>query len=112
MRAEVEGAEAIRREVEQLLRKAAVKGHLPTPVDEIIAAAGLTEPRHSLLSNFVLAQAPEHLRRAARKVSFKIRALLDRREREIHVDPTIHHRGRIAFKKLHEVTHEILPWQS
>ena len=32
-------------------------------------------------------------------------------EREIHLDPSIDHPGQIAFKTLHEVTHDILPWQ-
>ena len=33
------------------------------------------------------------------------------REREIHLDPSIDHPGRVAFKTLHEVTHDMLPWQ-
>ena len=111
MAAEVPDAEAIRKEAERLLRKADVRGRLPTPVDDIIAAADLLEPEHSLLSNFIIDQAPAHLQRAMRRIRFKVRAVLDRKAREVHVDPSIQHRGRLAFKKLHEVTHDILPWQ-
>jgi IrrE N-terminal-like domain len=111
MPGEVPDADAIRKATERLLRKAEAIGRLPTPVQDIIAAADLVEPEHSMLSDFVLDQAPEHLRRAIRKLRFKVRAVLDRRAREVHVDPSIQHRGRLAFKKLHEVTHDILPWQ-
>ena len=34
-----------------------------------------------------------------------------REAREIHVDPTLHNRGQIAFKKLHEVGHDLCSWQ-
>ncbi len=111
MQGEVADADAIRTAAERLLRKADARGRLPTPVDDIVAAADLVEAEHSLLSDFVLGQAPEHLQRAIRKLRFKVRAVLDRRAREVHLDPTIQHRGRLAFKKLHEVTHDILPWQ-
>jgi len=111
MPGEVPDADAIRKATERLLRKAEAVGRLPTPVEDIIAAADLVEPQHSMLSDFVLDQAPQHLRRAIRKLRFKVRAVLDRRAREVHVDPSIQHRGRLAFKKLHEVTHDILPWQ-
>jgi hypothetical protein len=108
---EVDGADAIRAAAEHLLRKADAKGRLPTPVDDIVAAAGLVQPEESLLSRSAFEQAPAHIQRALRKVRFKVRAVLDRQAREIHLDPTIHVQGRIAFRKLHEVTHDILPWQ-
>lgn len=111
MRKEVADADAVRKAAEHLLLKAEAKGRLPTPVDDLVAAASLVEPEHSLLSNFVLEQAPAHLRRAVRKLRFKVRAVLDRKAREVHIDPAMQHGGRIAFKKLHEVTHDILPWQ-
>lgn len=106
-------AAAIRKETERLLLAAGVSasGRLPTPIDDILAAANLSEPKESLLSDSVLRQAPAHLRRAMRKLRFKIEALLDRKTREVHIDPAIQTRGRAAFKRLHEVTHDILPWQ-
>lgn len=101
----------IRAAAERLLRAADASGRLPTPVDDIVAAAGLAQPEHSMLSDFVLEQAPAHLRDKMRRLRLKVRAVLDREAREIHVDPTLHNRGQIAFKKLHEVGHHICPWQ-
>lgn len=95
----------------RLLLRADAYGRWPTPVDDIVAAADLVEPRHSMLSDLVLEQAPAHLRRAIRKLRGKVRALLDRKEREIHIDPAARTAGHIAYLKLHEVTHDICDWQ-
>jgi len=109
---EVSDAAGIRKAAEQLLARADVRGRLPTPVSDIVTAAGLVEPEHSMLSDLVIDQAPEYLRGPIRRLRFKVQALLDRKTREIHVDPSIDNDGKIAFKRLHEVTHDILPWQS
>ncbi len=95
----------------RLLVRADAYGRWPTPVDDIVAAAGLIEPQHSMLSDFVLEQAPAHLRQAIRKLRGKVRALLDRKEREIHIDPAAATAGRVAYLKLHEVSHDIFSWQ-
>ncbi len=108
---EVPGLRDIRKEAERLLARADVRTELPTPVDRLVAAAGLEQPKQSMLTNLVLNEAPERLRRPMRRLRFKVRALLDRQEREIHLDPSIDHPGQVAFKTLHEVTHDILPWQ-
>jgi hypothetical protein len=108
---EVPRADDIREAAAKLLRKADAKGRLPTPVEDIVAAAGLVEPEHSLLSDFVLEQAPAHLRNKIRKLRLKVRAVLDRDAREIHIDPGLRIRGQIAFKKLHEVGHDVCWWQ-
>jgi len=111
MISEVPDGEAIGQAADRLLRKADAYGRWPTPVDDLIAAADLVEPDHSMLSNFVLEQAPAHLRGIMRKLSGRVRAVLDRKEREIHVDPTIQSQGRLAFHKLHEVSHDMFEWQ-
>ena len=108
---EVPGASDIRKETRRLLRRAAVNGELPTPVDRLVEAAGLSQPKQSMLADLVLNEAPERLRRPVRRLRLKVRALLDRQEREIHLDPTMDHPGQRAFKTLHEVSHDILPWQ-
>lgn len=108
---EVPDLRDIRREAERLLARAGARGTLPTPVDELVAAAGLVQPKQSMLSEFVLRDAPEHLRRPVRRLRFKIRALLDRKAREVHIDPAIDNPGQVAFKTLHDVAHDILPWQ-
>ena len=111
MSGEVPGLRDIRKEAERLLARADVRTELPTPVDRLVDAAGLRQPKQSMLANLVLNEAPERLRRPMRRLRFKVRALLDRQEREIHLDPSIDHPGQVAFKTLHEVTHDILPWQ-
>jgi len=108
---EVPDLRDIRKEAERLLARADVRGTLPTPVGDLVAAAGLVQPKRSMLANLVLNDAPEHLRRPMRRLKFKVRALLDREEREIHLDPSIEHPGQVAFKTLHEVAHDIFPWQ-
>ena len=102
---------AIEKHTRELLKRAGTHGRFPTPVDDIVAAAGLDVPKKSLLSRLAIDEAPPHLKRALRKVTGRVRAVLDRREREIHVDPTISNQGRAAFIKLHEVGHDIYPWQ-
>jgi hypothetical protein len=111
MPAEVPDLRDIRKEADRLLTDADARGKLPTPVDDLVAAAGLVRPKRSMLANLVLHEAPEHLRGPMRRLKFKVQALLDREEREIHLDPSIDHPGQIAFKTLHEVAHDILPWQ-
>jgi hypothetical protein len=108
---EVPDLREIRKEAERLLARAEVRGELPTPVDDLVSAAGLVQPKRSMLANLVLNEAPAHLRGPIRRLRFKVQALLDREEREIHLDPSIDHPGQIAFKTLHEVAHDILPWQ-
>lgn len=102
---------AIEKHTRELLQRADARGRFPTPIDDIVAAADLTLPRESLFSGSVLDEAPSHLRRAMKRLTGRVRAVLDRKAREVHVDPSIQNQGRAAFQKLHEVTHDILPWQ-
>lgn len=103
---------AVRKATDRLLRTADIQGQLPTPVDDLVAAAGLTQPAHSMLSDFVLAQAPEHIQRAFSKVRGKVQAVLDRTVKEIHIDPSIRNQAKIDYRKLHEVSHDIFAWQT
>jgi Zn-dependent peptidase ImmA (M78 family) len=101
----------IARITERLLREAGAGASLPTPVEDIIAAAELKEPEESWLSESALKGVPDYLAAKMRKLRFKTEALLDRKEREIHISPDVEHDGRRRFKQVHEVTHDILPWQ-
>ena len=102
---------AVEKHTRILLRRADVTGQFPTPVDHILASAGLSQPKNSLFSRTVIAEAPEHLRHAIRRLSGPLRGLLDRKAQEVHIDPSISNAGHAAFIKLHESTHNILPWQ-
>lgn len=101
----------IGRRTEKLLRAADADGRLPTPVEDIVAAAKLEEAAESWLSESSLVGVPEYLAKKMRKLRGKAHAALDRRTREIHISPDIEHDGQRRFKTLHEVTHDILPWQ-
>jgi hypothetical protein len=96
---------------EALLRRAGAVGRLPTPVEDLVAAANLTEPEQSMLSASVLKDAPAHLRAAVSKLAGRLRGLIDRRELEVHVAPEVRHEARRNFIKLHETGHHILHWQ-
>src|SRR5438128_514898 len=104
-------ADGIGAAADKLLRSAGAYGRFPTPVDNLVEAAGLTEPRESVLAPHIIRTAPAHIRKALAFVAVKVRALLDRKTREIHLQPLMEHAGQRAFKKLHEVGHDILPWQ-
>lgn len=98
--------------MERVLRAAEVRGQLPTPVEDIVAAAGLHRGSDDIFDESVLARAPRELRNVVRGLSGKVRAMLDRREREVYVHPEIQIESRRSFQTLHEVGHDILPWQA
>jgi Zn-dependent peptidase ImmA (M78 family) len=104
------GAEIARR-TEKLLRAADADDRLPTPVANIVSAAKLKEAEESWLSESSLAGVPDYLARKMRKLRGKAHAALDRKTHEIHISPDIDHDGQRRFKTLHEVIHDILPWQ-
>lgn len=99
------------RETDRLLRKADAYGRFPTPVPSLIAAADLVEAPDSFLSDSALAEAPAHLRGILRRMRGKVHALLDRREREVHITAETDHGPQQSFKRLHETAHQIFPWQ-
>jgi len=80
-------------------------------VEDLVAAAGLVRGSDEIFAEHVLARAPRELRDAVRGLVGKVRAMLDRREREIYVSPEITLLGRRNFQTLHEEGHERLPWQ-
>lgn len=102
----------IAEEADRLLRHAGALGRLPTPVDDLVAAADLTEPEESMLSASVLKFAPTHLRDAVARLAGRVRGLVDRRALEVHLAPEVTHQARRNFIRLHETGHHILPWQS
>lgn len=108
---DLDSGAAVARRTEKLLRAADADDRLPTPVEDIVAAANLEEAEESWLSDSALAGAPAYLAQKMRKLRGKAHAALDRKAREIHISPDIDHDGQRRFKTLHEVTHDILPWQ-
>src|SRR5579872_6991267 len=96
---ELECRVEIARLTDRLLQRADAYDRYPTPVEDIITAARLTEPRQSVLSDFILAQAPRHLREAVAPLRRKIHAVLDRKAREIHLDPNLDSDAQRRFKR-------------
>jgi IrrE N-terminal-like domain len=108
---DLESHEEIARLTDRLLRKADAYGRLPTPVHDILAAAELEEASVTFLSASSIAQAPAHLRGVLSRISGKVHAVLDRRTREVHINPSIDLAGQQAYKRLHETSHDLFPWQ-
>jgi len=101
----------IARLTDGLLRKADAYGRLPTPVSDILAAAELGEAPETFLSEGSIAQAPAHLRGVLSRISGKVHAVLDRRTREVHINPSVDLVGQRAYKRLHETSHDLFFWQ-
>lgn len=101
----------IRRRANLLLARADALGSLPTPVDELIAAADLEIARDVSLDKTFLGRlykrfVPEEMKRAVEKVL----GVMDSRARVIYLDQTVH-KNKKPFLSLHEVGHDYLPWQ-
>ena len=102
--------EDIRKAANALLLKADVAERLPTPVDELVAAAELMQVDDYEIDESVIRQMPRYLRGIIRGARRKITGLLDRRERIIQIDQSLDDK-RQKFVKLHEVSHDIFQWQ-
>ncbi|MEL6893849.1 MAG: ImmA/IrrE family metallo-endopeptidase [Actinomycetota bacterium] len=110
MLGDLDNGDDIASSVERLLRIADVNERLPTPVADIVSAAGLVKTDQVLLSDSMIAKAPKHLRKLLRSAARKVVGVLDRRERVIQIDPSSS-TGRENFVTCHEVAHDIFPWQ-
>jgi len=108
----LDSREEVIRASERLLHAAGVGDTLPTPVEDLIAAADLSRGGDDMFEDSTIAEAPAYLRGAIRKLRGKVHAVLDRRRRRVYVNPTISHEGRRRFRALHEVGHAILPSQN
>lgn len=103
----------IDKQADQLLRKASALRKFPTAVEDIIAAQRLSvsDPDDSPLAPGMIARAPAALRAKLGAAVFKVLAVLDRRERVVHVHPETSNTNHERFNKLHEVGHDLCPWQ-
>jgi len=107
----LESAGTIEAVATKLLRNADAYGRLPTPVDDIVAAAKLTMADDYVLSESMISRAPAWMREKLRSIQHKTLGLVDRRERVVHVDPGIEHEGKRRFVTFHEVIHDAAPHQ-
>ena len=110
MLSDLDSGDEIAASVQRLLLVADVDERLPTPVADIVAAAGLVKTDQVLLSDSAIARAPKHLRKLLRSAARKVVGVLDRRERVIQIEPSSS-TGRENFVTCHEVAHDIFEWQ-
>jgi hypothetical protein len=107
----------VRKYADLLLKKASAYGRFPTPISDLVDAAGLEIARENALDKVFLGGlyrslpnsfklAPNRLKKALGKVM----GLLDRRDRTVHIDKDLHPK-KVIFLSLHEVGHDFLPWQ-
>lgn len=103
-----------------LLQEAEVGHKLPTPVDDLVACAGLVVSGDAALdedhadffaaraeyANALSASSYGRLKSALRKAW----GLIDLQDNIIYIDQTVSQHKQ-AFLKLHEVAHKMLPWQ-
>lgn len=92
-----------------ILKSSKTLNVFPTPVDKIIEYAGLSvrsETNLSSVDDSFLTQFSEVTLAALKK----IRGILDRQEKVIYLDLD-QLESRQSFVKLHEVGHNVLPWQ-
>jgi len=92
-----------------ILKQSKSLGVFPTPVDKIIQYTELRVNEKKYLERIpknYFTKSKEVLKRALRKVN----GILDRREKTIYIDLN-QIPARKKFIKLHEVGHEVLPWQ-
>lgn len=110
---DLDSAEEIVAATRRLLKAAGVDDRLPTPVEDIVAAAGLVPSDELPFDESVLRRAPAELAAKVRQLGLKhkIHAMLDRRERKVYINPDIQHDARRRFRALHEVGHDVLPSQ-
>ena len=108
---ELESKATIDALVSRLLLEADALRCFPTPVADLVAVQRLRLARtdESAFSPAVLASAPPELRAKVAAFSPNLVALLDRRERAIHLAPG----GLIVqdrFHQCHELGHDLCPW--
>lgn len=108
---DLDSHEDIARLTDRLLREAGAYGRFPTPVADILAAAKLEEAPETFLAESSIAKMPEHMRGVLRRAAGKVHAALDRRTRVVHINPATDLTGQKAFKRLHETSHDLFPWQ-
>ena len=108
---DLESYEDIVRLSDRLLRTAGAYGRFPTPVEDILAAAELEEASDTFLSESSIAMMPAHLRGVLRRVRQGSRRP---RPQDAHSPREPSRRicvGQKAFKRLHETSHDLFPWQ-
>ncbi|MBI2692598.1 MAG: ImmA/IrrE family metallo-endopeptidase [Solirubrobacterales bacterium] len=112
MKRVLDASEDIRDAAERLLVSAGAKGQLPTPIDELMSAAGLHFAKESLFGADAINSAPPHLRTAMIEhvQNQAVLAMLDRDDSSVHLNPTITNQSKKLFSIAHEIGHAEMEW--
>ena len=104
-----DSAQDITRIAERALRAAGAAGKLPTPMEDLVGAAGIKNEADTegLVERF-LSTLDESGRRLLKASIQKLRGIADMRERVIYVPEDKPPRAK--FAQAHELGHQLLPW--
>jgi hypothetical protein len=100
-------ASLIRTLASRALRQGGVLGQIPTPLDEVTAAANLAPPEPLWDGN--VAELPSGLQRVVRKLRGVVLGAAALRERTIYLDRSLSE-PKQRFNHGHELGHSLLPW--
>lgn len=96
---------------DRIIRQAGALGKLPTPIDDLIVAAGVRDEQNpEALRESFLASLAASARESFHLVLQKIRGIADLREKVVHI-PNNCTPPRRLFVKGHELGHQVIPWQ-
>lgn len=103
---------AIRSEAKKLLKRARAVGIHPTPIDALLRASKVEEfDQVEEAKKSFIKGAPAAMADALDRAWGKLRGFADLKKRAIYVTPD-DSRPRVAWTKLHELGHQMLPWQA
>lgn len=105
-----DSASEIAKLADRALRKAGAIGVLPTPIDDLIKAAEITDESEAGGVAQFLSTLDEQSRNVFGSVLQKMRGLSDMRARAIYVPSD--KPPRQSFAKAHELGHQIVPWHN
>lgn len=94
-----------------ILKDSKTYGTFPTPVNKITEYSELIVQGGIDIKSLEKKYSGFHISDALKSGIDKIRGILDRREKIIYID-TEQKASRQSFVKLHEVGHNVLPWQN
>lgn len=103
----------VRKEAKRALQQAGAWGVLPTPIDEIMRVAQITEIEEDVLNPSFVAKIvakAEKAGQAIRRALSKVMGLFHASEGLIFIDRTLM-KVKQRFVRLHESAHGFLPWQ-
>jgi hypothetical protein len=100
----------VRAEAERALRNADALGRFPTPVADIMSAAGVTEVPEDVLNEGFIARMRLKAGDALKRALNKVIGLFDARERLVFIDRTLYI-VKQTFVRLHETGHGFMVWQ-